>query len=278
VTAAPSGLRPAPELHTPAGRWSPKPDATGLQVSIDCGRTTMTAETSFGGAAVEVKCRRWSCEVCGPQRRASVIRQALNGSPTRFVTITCRRRDGVTPEDAARELVRAWRIVIRLFRKLHQAAEVEYFAVFEATRLGWPHMHLLLRSPFMAQRWLSAQMARLIGSPVVDIRRVDPSKRPAAYVAKYIGKDLHRFGTLKRYWQSKGYQSEEDKSFERTFPSDLTWERRDLPIAMIRADWIRYGYPIREHTPGVITWGTFSTGHLARAAVAANLRTRWEGG
>lgn len=238
----------------------------------------MTAETGYGGAAVEFKCNSWKCEHCAPYRRASVIRQGANGDPNRFITLTSHRRPGYTPEQAARNLVQANRTFLRLVRKRYPNTPVECFYVFEATKAGWPHLHILMRGPFISQKWLSALMARLNGSPVVDIRRIDNVKRMGAYVAKYLGKDVHKFGTLKRYWQTKSYQTEEQKVFERQFPTDLVWERRDLPFSVILSDWTRSRLPVRLLAPGVAMWGTFSNSHLARAAVGWAIRASPETG
>lgn len=49
-------------------------------------------------------------------------------------------------------------------------------------------------------------MRRLIGAPIVDIRRVHSQKQVANYIAKYVGKEPHRFETCKRYWTTRSWR------------------------------------------------------------------------
>ena len=52
---------------------------------------------------------------------------------------------------------------------------------------------------------LSDFMEAEIGSPNVRLISLDGVHRVAAYLAKYLGKGPHQFGTLKRYWRTLGY-------------------------------------------------------------------------
>lgn len=223
-----------------------------------CGQNTVEAEASFGGAAISVKCGRWSCPTCQPERQAQLIAIGMSGHPNRFVTITNRRRPGLSPVQAAREMVEAWRTIIRRFRRINPGKEVEYFCVFEATRNGWPHLHILMRAPYMPQQWLSAQMKGLTGSPVCWIEYIEDSGRAAAYVAKYTGKEPHKFGTLKRYWRSAGYKVASESEWVGALSLFRTWVIRTIPISMIREDWKRWGRDILDLGAGAIGWGALS--------------------
>ena len=77
--------------------------------------------------------------------------------------------------------------------------------MFEKTKTGWPHLHILCRMPYVPQAWLSRRMGELIDSPVVDIRALHNVRKAAAYVAKYIAKHPHRFEGCKRYWRSQDW-------------------------------------------------------------------------
>jgi len=180
-------------------------------------------------------CKCWSCELCAPRRRSRLIRDVIDGKPTKFLTLTTGPEVTGTPERKAEKLVDAWRKLrkrIRLelsmpeherwrtpsgitrHRRLARQARsyiggspaklpaLPFFAVFEATKKGQPHLHIVLRAPFMPQKWLSAQMLELLKSPILDVRAIDSTTRVAAYIAKYLGKDPHQFGTCKRYWHS----------------------------------------------------------------------------
>lgn len=217
----------------------------------------MTAAGSSGGGAIEVKCKRWSCDFCRDSRRAGVIRQILNGNPNRMLTLTHQHRPGDTPEAIARAIAKAFPKLMRLCRKKCGDAELAYFAVFEAHETGFPHLHVALRSPYLHQGWLKRVWYKLTRSYIVDIRAIDGAHRTAGYMSKYLGKDLHRFGSLKRYWQSANYQTEEQKVFERTFPSVWKWERCDQSLAQVETEWRRLGRKPYDIGPGMKAWGTW---------------------
>lgn len=255
---------------------------------FDCGSSTVTAEGHFGGAAAPIKCNRWSCEICGPVRRRRLIAEGMAGRPTAFITITNRHRPGLTPEQAAKELTAALatlvlrfkreqkkppsqRYILKNFEEHHfyrrkvkriamredkRGREVSgYLWVLEAHKSGWPHMHILWRGRYVPQQWLSEQLAELLGSPVCDIRRVKDRAAYAAYVAAYCGKEPHRFGTTKRYSQTRNYQLPDERTWERTIHRSWQWTIRDVPIASIVDDWKRWGRSIIDLGGGVIGWG-----------------------
>lgn len=215
----------------------------------------MTASGLSGGIAIERKCKRWMCELCEPCRRASVIRQILNGNPNRMLTLTHRHPPGASPEWVARQMAAAFPKFMKLCRKKCRGRELAYFAVFEAHVLGYPHLHVALRSPFLPQRWLKRVWYRLTRSYIVDIRAIGSVNRTAGYMSKYLGKDLHKFGTLKRYWQSANYQSAEQKTFEKSYPPSWELQRDDRPLHQVEAEWRRYGREPYQMAPGMSAWG-----------------------
>lgn len=253
-----------------------------------CGEATVEAEGHFGGAAAPIKCNSWYCEKCRPNRQKRLVAEGMAGRPTAFITITHRRRPGLTAEQAAKEVTAAWasivlrykreqkkpisqRYILKNFeqhhfyrRKIHRIAKREdqkqkpvssYLWVIEATQNGWPHMHILWRGRYIPQQWLSEQLAELLGSPVCDIRRVRDRAAAAGYVSKYCGKNPHKFGTTKRYSQTRNYQLPEESTWERSIHRSWQWTIRDIPIASIRDDWMRWGRPIIELGGGLIGWG-----------------------
>lgn len=130
---------------------------------------------------------------------------AAEGNPTTFVTLTVNPQRGESQAERARDLSDALKVLIKRARRKWTKGKIEYLAVFEATKRGEPHLHVLMRAPYVPQKWLSRQMDELIEAPIVDIRHVHSKKHAATYVAKYVGKGPKSFGTLKRYWCSQGY-------------------------------------------------------------------------
>lgn len=139
-------------------------------------------------------------------RSRQLSRQAFLGQPTTFLTLTVNPATGDDPDDRARALARAWRLLrLRAMRAL-DLKSMPFLAVFEKTKAGEPHLHILLRTGYIDQEWISDQMKDLIGAPIVDIRSVKDKKKLAAYIAKYVAKDPHRFAGTKRYWSSQDYE------------------------------------------------------------------------
>jgi hypothetical protein len=187
---------------------------------------------------VTLRCWSWNCPECVHNRKDRLIAEGCAGQPNTFLTLTIRR--GVCPDEnaTAKKLAYVWRILrLRIMRGKPQRdayaercvnAEREgketpprpaawpfragdrprplpFIAVIEKHKSGWPHLHILLRYPWIHQQWLSKEMNSLVQSPIQDIRRIDNKGRIAGYVAKYIAEDPHKFGSAKRYWQSRDY-------------------------------------------------------------------------
>jgi hypothetical protein len=164
--------------------------------------------------AVSLKCRSWKCPTCQPDRQRRLVAEAASGAPSTFLTLTSRRRDGFSAVDAARELIRAWQLIRKRLMRRHGLKRLPFMTVMEATKAGWPHLHIMIRSVWLDRSTISKWMDELTSSPVVDIRRIDNKGRVAAYVAKYAGKCAEQFGTCKRYFKSQDYdlRSEQQKA------------------------------------------------------------------
>jgi hypothetical protein len=172
--------------------------------------------------------------------------QAYSGEPTRFITLTVNPQIGESPDHRLSLLARAWRLAIKRIRRANPNAEVEYLALVEATEKGEPHLHILFRGPYIAQRVLSGYMAEIINSPIVDIRRIKNAKEAIRYVAKYVTKKPAQFGTSKRYWFSQHYQPkyEPEEASEDYVPGRWYIDRR--PLHEIFTEWLYLGYTARQ--------------------------------
>lgn len=153
-----------------------------------------------------LRCRCWSCEYCRPWRKAQLVAEAKAGKPQSFITLTSNPHSGDTPSDRAMALVDAWRHIVRELRRMERFKRLQYIVVMERTERGEPHLHILARMPYLSQKWLSEQMRKLTGAPIVDIRRVKSADAAARYVAKYVGKNPYIFQGCKRYWKSLDYK------------------------------------------------------------------------
>lgn len=187
-------------------------------------------------------CKSWHCEYCQPIRKKQVIKQALNGEPNKFITLTSTRRpDEMTPDQAAQQLVHAWRMVVQRGKREKLFKDIQYIAIFEETKLGWPHLHILARCSWLAQAWLSDRLEEYAQSPIVDIRQVRQRSKQAFYVAKYLGKAPQRYRGCKRYWRTLGYDLSPDKR-DRCLHDHFMGYMRQTHITEIAALYDAHGY------------------------------------
>ena len=152
-----------------------------------------------------LRCRCWSCPDCHAARTARLVDEAKSGKPNIFITLTSRRRPNWTPDYAAQRLAKAWAIIRAEYLRKHGKGSLPFLCVFEKTKKGWPHLHIVGRCKWLDQKWLSDRMRALTDSPIVDVRRVSGVGKVAHYITKYISKDPTRFKGTKRYWRSQDY-------------------------------------------------------------------------
>lgn len=194
-----------------------------------CREASLVKYDTHVTVATPLYCRSWGCPECQPARKRQLVALAASGRPTSFITLTVRPDVRRTKTSRARALVAAWRVVVRRAKKKYSYRSIPYLAVFEATKAGEPHLHILARVRWIDQRWLSAQMRSLIDAPIVDIRRVKGKRMIAQYIAKYVGKEPGKFGTCKRYWRTRDYQVDLQR------PRD-DWPFPGVPWAVVEYD------------------------------------------
>lgn len=174
-------------------------------------RCTHSALLRVFGAWMQVhpyRCRTWACPTCAPRLTKRLQKLAASGKPSVFLTLTVRVGAFETPDEAAAALVLAWRRCRQQLKRHHGKKRLVFFAVFEKTRQGWPHLHVLLRGARISQKWLSEYFRRRIDSPVVSIEKVQSQRHVARYVAKYVAKGPAPFRGRRRYFYSPAYPIE----------------------------------------------------------------------
>lgn len=166
------------------------------------------------GSLVEVEplyCKCWHCPTCQPRRSKRLIGEAMDGQPQRFLTLTINPALYDSPSDAAKAMVEGWRKMREAIKLYYDVKRYPFFAVFEATKKKWPHLHILVRGMYIPQWLLSFWWKEFTGSPVVDIRYISRRRNAARYVAKYVGKGPNQFVGCKRYWRSMDWLPEFDE-------------------------------------------------------------------
>ena len=185
-----------------------------------CSEALLVNADPHEGHASVLKCKRWHCELCRPLNHRRIKRAAREGRPNIFLTLTVNPARYETPDAAARDLKNAWVNLRRRMRRAFDLPEIPFIAIFESTKAGWPHLHILMRSRFIPHAWYKHAMADLIGAPMVWVKYVPDVGRVAAYVAKYVSKAPEAFAHCKRWWRSHDYQvdKEECQPFRRYGP------------------------------------------------------------
>lgn len=184
-----------------------------------------------------LSCRSWSCDLCAEKRKKQLIALAKSGEPNRFLTLTVSPAAGDTPEDAYAVLMRAWHLIVKRLRRDPRFEKIAYLWVVEATKAGQPHLHILLRSPFLSQSLISEWMSELASSPIVYIESIKTLKQVANYVAKYVAKAPARFGSSKRYFASRDYELDKSAKPVKSLNPLENWNIERRHYSLIIRDW-----------------------------------------
>lgn len=243
-----------------------------------CSELSLVNGNDEEGHATVLRCKRWSCDLCNPWNHRRVKRLAREGVPNVFLTLTVNPAKFATPDEAARGLKRAWVNLRRAMERDYGVKQPPFIAIFETTKKGWPHLHILMRCRFIPQQWYSTTMERLLGSPIVDVRFITEKGRVAAYVAKYVSKAPDAFEACKRWWRSHDYsiEQEEYEPFNRYGPFTSEIKRSIDEIAKRKA---QAGWLIEEESPEYVRWRWPQlTMAQLREGIAENMRRLTEQG
>jgi len=191
-------------------------------------------------------CRSWGCEVCAPRRRTGLMAKAAAGNPSRFITLTVNPRIGENPDARLLLLANAWRNTCKRIKRRWPDKPFSYLAIVESTKAGEPHLHILWRGPYVPQKFLSDCMAELIESPIVDIRKIKGLKEVIRYVAKYVTKNPHHFGTGKRYWSSQDWEPKADTTDDGEPKAEPAWQVMREDVFTLVWRWSHEGFAARK--------------------------------
>lgn len=187
---------------------------------------------------IPLPCKSWDCPICGPRKRAAWITRLASGKPERELTLTCPVGKFLTPSLAAQAMKTAFQKLIALIRK--QWGPCEYALVWELTKKGIPHCHILLRGNYIAQKWVSRAWNKLGIGTIVYINSVKGSRLHAGHACKYLaksnGQSAKILAPLRVIQLSKNYELEHDpRNAAEKYPDFVwVWDRR--PPAAVVAD------------------------------------------
>jgi len=209
-----------------------------------CTEWSLVKTTPAENRCKPLYCRSWGCPVCRPRRKAQLLALASSGAPNRFLTLTVNPSIATSPEERLRMLSHAWRTLVKRLRREHGNDSINYLAVVEQTKRGEPHLHILLRSPYIPQSLISAYMRHSIDSPIVDIRVIKSLREVVRYVAKYITKAPHQFGSAKRYWCTPAYELDKDSYEKDPEGPSYRWQLSRLSLSEVVKEWRYAGFMV----------------------------------
>lgn len=190
---------------------------------------------------------------------------------TTLLTLTCNPSAHKSHSAAFAAMSIGVNRLVKRIRRQWPKAEVQYFLIWERTKKGWPHAHLLLRAPFIPQAWLSHHWAELTGAPIVDIRKLDSSDAVIAYVAKYLTKDPSVPPGMKRYRFSQGFLDKLLRPPTAPLGAKITWDLMPATALEVARSRSVHGSTVQSHADGSFT--LYPPGHLN--APACDSLTMW---
>lgn len=207
-----------------------------------CGDPALVKQERHRRALIPLACRCWTCDDCQPKRRWGVIKLAEEGKGERLITLTIRPTPGKSPDDDARFMADAFARLTRWLRARYGGKRVQMMRVFEAHRSGRPHMHVIHRGNFIPVFELIDKWEELTGSRGVDIRSIKKKRNVAKYVSKYIGKDIHAFKGVKRYYYTRGWTKTRAEKKADRLAEGVSFNLERIAPEEIAAKWAREGW------------------------------------
>jgi hypothetical protein len=169
-----------------------------------CQRVSAVAKTADGDLlATPLRCKQWQCPTCAPINRRLLLKRLEPFKATTFLTLTCNPTLHTSSHAAFRTMSVSLNYLIKRLRRAFPAQPITYFLIWERTKAGWPHAHMLLNAPYIPQAMLSRMWTQLTGAPIVDIRAVRSQKDAQSYLTKYLTKSLSVPPHQKRYRSSR---------------------------------------------------------------------------
>lgn len=159
---------------------------------------TLEAHSARFGCTVWIPlpCKQWACRHCAEVKIRHLAVKTEKAKPNRLLTLTVDPSFYDNPRHAFDETRRKVPELMRFLRK--RFGNVEYLRVTELTKRGWPHYHLLLRSPYLPHEVVKRKWQELTGALIVDLRPVKDKLNTYSYLVKYLSK-MHRIGWTERH-------------------------------------------------------------------------------
>jgi len=140
--------------------------------------------------------------------RRRLIHLITAAQPSTLMTLTCNPARFSNPEAAVLHMNEAFTLLVKRLRRLYPGECFEYIAIWEWTVAGWPHLHVLMRAPFIPKPIISRHWLALTGAYIVDIGDVWSFGGAAKYLAKHFTKQFYTSFKLRRFRASANFFAE----------------------------------------------------------------------
>ena len=206
---------------------------------------------------VRLRCKCWSCSLCGPRKailyRAQILRAISKSKLTRLLTLTLDVRKFANPAEqriffehletrkamgsacscptcsalrirSIKHIRKCWS-KLRTYMRRRYGVAPSFVAVMEFQKAaGMAHLHIVI-DRYIEQAWIKESWQGVGGGQHVDIRHID-AHRAAAYLSKYLSKDmlLNAPPGMRRVTTSRSITLSEKKD------SPYDWEVVKAPI------------------------------------------------
>lgn len=167
---------------------------------------------------IALPCKQWSCRHCAEIKIRRLAGMTFRAKPNRLLTLTIDPQLYDNPRHAFDQTRRKVPELMRFLRTRY--TDIEYLRVTELTKGGWPHYHLLVRSPYIPHSVVKDKWSALTGALIVDIRKVKGTLNTYTYLVKYLSK-MHKIGWTERHVSySRKFFAQTDKEIQHDFHLD----------------------------------------------------------
>ena len=188
-----------------------------------------------------IRCRSWDCRNCARRNKRQLLRRLSKTDPNLFITLTTSTLTAPSPDEAFNRANEAISPLIKRWRRRFPNDRVEYFLVWERTKAGWPHAHVLLKAPPVPKRWLSRTWRELTGSYIVDLQQVSSAVHAAGYLAKYLAKDPQVPAGARRWRRSAAFFVKDSAPRARLLPAGTVWHREPHDLETVKWRFLQRG-------------------------------------
>jgi hypothetical protein len=149
-----------------------------------CGMFSLVVIEEDSVKVAPIGCGLWKCPLCAKRKANHWIARIRNEDAQLFITLTLNPATippEVTPQ---KQIYRAFSKLVKRIRD--KRGPFEYVATLEFTKRGLPHLHVIARSRYIPQKWLSQQAQQSGLGKICYIKKVDSAGRAVRYIAKYL--------------------------------------------------------------------------------------------